>query len=131
MSSGVSLTVGDDLVRPVIEAKSQAAIVEALGGQGAVIESLVTQVLGHRVKKREYSSETWSILEKVCHETLTHAIEGAVREWAKTHHEQIKAEVSRQLTSKKGTSALVRQMLEGVASISASAYRLTVTLPNS
>lgn len=129
MSSGVSLTVGEDLVTPVIEAKIQAAIVEALGGQGAVIERLVAETLERKVPKGDYGYKQWTLLEKICHETLTKAVEAAVQEWAKSHVEKIKAECLKQITSKKGMSSLVEQMLSGLANVASSHWRLTVSLP--
>lgn len=130
--AGVSIEVGKDLIAPIVEAKIQAAIVEALNGESSIVGSVVAKVLTARVRKGEYSNETWTMLESICHETIVKAARGALERWAAEHQKQIEAELLKQIKSKGTVEGMAKQFLHAMVATAGNQWRMSfnVTLPS-
>jgi hypothetical protein len=127
--SGVGISISDDLIMPILEAKVQAAIVEQLGGQGALIEKVVAEALNQKVEAERYSSKKIPWIQQVCQNVIREAAEKAIREWADGQKEQIAKEFLKQLKTQKTASQVVNSMITGMADVASCKWKFSVNLP--
>lgn len=127
---GVDIKIGDELIRPVIEAKIQAAIIEALSDEKGLIERVVTSALTEKVKTSDsYSSERIPWIEKLCREIVQDSAKEAIRQWAESKKEAITAEFLRQLSTQRTSKAVVSSMIDGLVRASENHWRFKVDFP--
>lgn len=127
--SQVDIKVSQDLIAPIIEAKVQAAIIEALGDERDLIERVVTAALTKKVETDRYSSKTIPWIEKVCNEVVRAAAEQAIKTWAGSQQDRIAEEFVRQLSQQRTSKSVVRAMIDGLADASKSRWKFSVELP--
>lgn len=127
--SQVGITVSDDLVAPIIEAKVQAAIIEALGDERSLVERVVAEALTRKIEPERYSSKKVPWIEHVCQKVIREAAEQAIQEWAASHKEVIAAEFLKQLQSKKVASGVVKTMIDGMASVAGCKWKFSIDMP--
>lgn len=129
-TEGATIQIGDDIIQPIVQAKIQAAIVEALGGSGALIEHAVNAVLldrrnsnGHPCKKGEYGDQG-TALEKISREVIT----GATKDALKTYFAERKPELVKIIKQqmKKHEPLLVEAYFAGLIG-AADNYRLSLS----
>lgn len=115
----VTLQIGKEIVTPIVEAKIKGAIAEALGGTGAIVEMVVDQIINQKVnsdgKVSSYGSDnkfTWLDV------TVTNKIKEAVKEELTNQislsAQSIKAELIKQIQTKKGSSLVAQALLSGL-----------------
>ncbi|QDU61272.1 hypothetical protein Pan216_21260 [Planctomycetes bacterium Pan216] len=126
----MEVKIGDDVVKPIVEAKIQAAIIEVLGNEKGLIERVVGSIINRKVKEREYSSNTIPWIEHVCRDVIRDATEQAIQEWAKSNQGVLVEEFKRQFGQKKTHTAMVKAMLDGMIEASASRFRFKVEFPS-
>lgn len=108
----IALTISNDLVKPIIEAKIQAAIVSELGkGDGIeFINAIVTRALhikvdyAGRVSSSNYDNK-YDYLESVCAKLIREATDTALRAWVAEHQPQIQAALKKELSRSSGKLA--------------------------
>lgn len=122
-TQNVSLTISKEIVQPIVTAKIQEAILSAMGGQDELIKKVVNQVFNQKVNEAgnisTYSSDnkyTW--LEVVVTNTLKKATEEAMKEILATKKDVIKAEMIKQLSSKKGLESFAASLIDQTTKIS-------------
>lgn len=133
MADSPTLTIPNDVITPLIEAKIRESVLAALGDQSAVMTAALASVLRTKVDHRgvvsQYHSANktpwieWAIgdrLKKVLLETIT--------EYLGQHEAQIKRHLRAELAKK--NSPLVRQLLNSMAGAIAKTptYAISVTL---
>ena len=125
MDNNVSLTISKDIVQPIVDAKIKDAIISAMGGGELLIAKVVEQVFMQKVNLdgvvSNYSSENknnW--IDVVVTKTIKEATTKAVNEFIQTKQEDIKKEVIKQMSSKKGIEAFAAKLVSGTAKISES-----------
>ena len=126
--SKVDIKIGEDLIGPIIKAKIETAIVEAMSDERGVIERVVAEAISKKVEKRKYSSQQITWIEKLCHETIRGAAHDAITEWAETKKEAITKEFLRQLSTKKTSAAVVKAMISGLTACSESEWKFSVDI---
>ena len=125
----VEIRIGQDLIAPIIEAKIQAAIIEALGDERGLIERVVAEAVTRKVPEAEYSSRKVPWIEHVCQTVIRGAAETAIRQWAESQQQRIADEFLRQLQQKTTSRSVVKAMIEGMVDASKSQWKFSVQLP--
>jgi hypothetical protein len=124
----VNVQVGEELVRPIIESKVQAAIVEGLGHADQLMQSVISAVITMKVDRdgkpgQGYSNDQ-TLLHYLCTKAIRETAEMAVREWIATQQPKLKAELTKQLDRQK--AQLAEMMVLGLAESLKSAYKFSV-----
>lgn len=114
----VNIQVSDGLIKPIIEAKIQAAIVSALdGSEKHLIESAIAAILNQKVdeegKPPRYDNGKYTFLQYLCKQAIKAAANDAVREWCETHQKELKDTLLSQMRKQK--SSLANAFVEGLA----------------
>jgi len=109
MGNDVNLQIGQDVIRPIIEAKIQAAIVAELSSvKGAVIDEIVRNLLTVRVdengKRSGYSSDR-PFLEWVVKDAVMNMTKVALKETLEVHGAAIREEISKAIIRQKRSIA--------------------------
>ena len=129
MSDNVEIKVSKELIEPVIAAKVQTAIVEALGDKRGVIERMVAEALQAKVKNSQYGYDTVPWIDRVCKDLIQESAKVAIRKWADEQQEKIVAEFVRQLSTKGTARSVVKAMTTGLAEAVACKWRFSVDFP--
>lgn len=130
-----TIQIPNDVIKPIVEAKVAAAVIEALGGYERMVQSAVAQVLSQKVgsdgQPDRYgyaNSPTW--LQWVMNDCVKKAARSAVEEWFKEHQDLVKKSLAAELSKK--NSPLVKQMIAALTGTVLNAeslrYRMNVTV---
>jgi len=116
----VNVEVSEGLVRPIIEAKIQAAIVESLGSDPtALIEAIVKQALNVKVdEKGNINSSSYSnrytYLEAIVGKVIRDETKRALEELMELNRPKIKNEIKKQLARDNKASKLASAIIDGM-----------------
>jgi hypothetical protein len=119
----IALTISQDVVKPIVDAKIQAAIVAALGDGTDLIRAAVAKALEVRVDRdgnisRYDSDNKYPYMEAVCERLIRESTGKALAAWVEENKPKIEAELKKVL-SKSGNklaAALAAGLLESVKS---------------
>ncbi len=116
--SDVNLSISTEVVKPIIEAKIQAAIVAALGDNKSMVESVVGMVLQMKVdkdcKRSTYDYENkYSFIEALCMKEIAEATRTAIKEYFQNHSELVKNAMKKYLSRNTDTIAesFIKQLI--------------------
>jgi len=131
MADQLNFTVSEGLIKPIIEAKIQSAIIEAMGGHERMIAEMVASYMNQPVdndgKASGYSSNkprlTW-----LAHRMVEDAMKAALTEWLKSKTGLLEKEFEKFFNSKKGTSRLIEAMQTGFLSALNDKWKTTILL---
>lgn len=131
--SGMTLNVDENLVRPIVEAEIQAAIVRQLESSQNLIPKLVQAALNQKVDYqgnpgRDYDNK-YPYIEVLCNQAIRKAAEEGMRKYIEDSTPVIQLEIEKQIRSQ--TKNIAKVFVEGLAaSIKSSwAFSVTVHLP--
>lgn len=115
----VSLTISQDLVNPIVQAKIKEAVVEALGGTNILIEKVVDNIIKQKVdvngKVNSYSSENkYGWMDFILTQQIEKVSKEAIIEVISSQSQNIKDELIRQLQTKKGSSLVASALLDSM-----------------
>ncbi len=121
--SDVNLSISEEVVQPIIEAKVNAAVCEALGGTQEIVSSVITRVLNQKVDhtdgkpSRGYSSDI-TYVEWLCTKAIRDAATEAVKRYINSANDKLVAEVEKALQKKsKGFAVnLVKSLIDATES---------------
>jgi hypothetical protein len=130
----VNLTVDPQVIKPVIEQKVHAAILQALGGEELVMQTLshlVAGVLNEKVDKEgnkpRYSGDAKYIwIQVLCRNALKDMIKRAVQDFIQSKEAILTKEIERQLASHK--SEIAKAFVDSLAQATAKSWGFNVTL---
>ena len=111
----MEVKIDNATLQPIIEAKIQAAILEALSGDTAkMVEAIVAQSL--KQKADSYGNKT--VLQKTVETVIQDAAKSAIQAWIAEHKALIHAAVLARLRGAKPgfVDALADKVMEGLAS---------------
>jgi hypothetical protein len=119
----IALTISQDVVKPIVDAKIQAAIVAALGDGTDLIKAAVAKALEVMVDRNgkisQYSSDNkYPYMEAVCERLIRESTGKALAAWVEESRPQIEAALKKAL-SKSGNrlaAALAAGLLESIKS---------------
>ncbi len=126
----IEFKISEALIKPIIEAKINTAIVEAMGGHERMIAEMVAGFLNQRVDSdgtdNGYSSNkprvTW-LLQNM----LTESMQKALTNYLATKGDLMEREFEKFLNSKKGSSQVISAMQEGLCKALTDKWRTTIT----
>lgn len=131
--SDVNLSLSESVVRPIIEAKVQAAVLMALRADepSKLLEQLVEKALMLKVdsggKVSNYSSENkYTLIETMANKAIQDAARSALTEWIDENKTLLQESFKRQLAKKPG--AFAKAFIDGLIETSANSYRMSVTV---
>jgi len=129
--SGMTLSVSQDLVLPVIEQKIHAAIVETLNeaGHGNLIAHAVSSTLTQKVDSKGNINEsnynnTRPYIEWLCEQGIRIAARKGVEAWIANNEHKISDAVEKEM--KKQTGAFAKAFVEAVQGTITSTYSFKV-----
>ncbi len=119
----VSLTISKEIVTPIVQAKINAAVLEALGGGAELIDKVLNTIMNQKVdstgRVNQYNSEntkTW--LDVVITNQIKKAVEDSTREFLNSREKEIKDAIIKHLSNKKGIERFAESLIEGSAKMS-------------
>lgn len=125
MADGVNINVSQDLILPIIQAKIEAGIIEALhqsgNGQG-LIEQVVHQVLHRKVQYdgsvSSYSSDNrHDYLAILCQKGITEAANGAIKAVLESRRAEVQAAIEAELKKHATQTKMAKALIDGVCDI--------------
>lgn len=130
MSDQLEFKISESLIRPIIEAKINAAIVEAMGGHEKMVGNMVTAFMSQKVdsdgEESRYSDGKIR-LDWLVTRMLEDAMKTALTEYLKSKQDFLQKEFEKFFNSKKGTNQLVKAMQEGLCAGLSDKWRTSVT----
>ena len=133
--SGMTLNVDENLVRPIVEAEIQAAIVRQLESSQNLIPKLVQAALNQKVNydgKRSGSDyeNKYPYIEVLCNKAIQQAAEEGMKKYIEDSVLLIQVEVEKQIRAQ--TKNIAKTFVEGLASSikSSWSFKVDVKLPD-
>jgi hypothetical protein len=123
-----------DLIKPAIEAKVNAAVIEALGAHDQLVMKLVEKIMNQKVSDNgsvsTYNGEnttpwlTWAVMD-----ITKNAIKATINEQLAKNADGIKAAIEAEMRKSKSplVQTLVSSMAKGIAEAASSKYHITVS----
>jgi len=117
--SDVNISINQELIKPILDAKISAAIVSALGNSQQMIENVIGTVLSMKVdsegKRRNdsYYDKT-SFIEHLCIKEITEATKVAIKEYFTAHGDLLKKAMKKYLDKNTDNIAesFVKQLIQ-------------------
>jgi len=105
MAENVSISMPDELVRPIIEAKVAAAVAAAIGNSDEIIQSMVSAAMNSKVssdgKVSDYSHyNTFTFLDILCKQAIQDYARAALKKWLEDSKPKIEAAIKKHLDKK-------------------------------
>jgi hypothetical protein len=115
----VNLTISQDIVNPIVQAKIKEAVIESLGGVDILIGKVVDNIIKQRVDKdgkvNSYSSENkFSWMDVVLTQQIEKAAKESIIEVISEQTQNIKDELIRQLKTKKGSNIVASALIDSM-----------------
>ena len=131
--SMASIQLGQDIIKPIIDAKINTAILEAMKGHEALIMGVVGQILDLKVdgegKVSNYNSgSNTTFLAYLVKKIINSAAEQAIKEFIEAKQPEFKDAITKQLESKAGRDKFARALLDGATHLAANRYRMNLNV---
>ena len=130
----VEITVGEDLIKPILETKIQTAIHEALGrNPEELVEAIVKTALNcktdenGKVNSSSYENR-YNFLEAIVKKAIREEAKKALDEILNEHRDKIRDAVKKQLMAGKGASKIAVAVIDGIANDLKCEYRSNLTI---
>jgi len=120
MNGDVNIQINKDLIIPIIQSKIKGAMVEALGEEKNLIETVVDHILNLKVdedgKVSNYSSSNqYKWIDIVLKKSIEETAREVFKEYLDENRDKIKLEIHKQLRTRKGLAGFVNKLFDGVA----------------
>ena len=128
----VNVEVSSGLVKPIIEAKIQAAILGEMGRDPTMfIEAVVKDALSVKtdekgVVSRHSYDNRYTFLEAMVRKTIRDEATKAVEELMSAQRDKIRAEIKKRLMSERGASKIASAVVNGLAEGVKAKYSSTI-----
>lgn len=130
MSDQLEFKISEGLIRPILQAKINLAITEALGGHEKLITDILNAYMNQSVdsegKPSTYSSSkprlTW-----LMHQMVEQAMKNALQSFLQGKTAHIQSEFEKFLNSKKGSSKIIEAIQTGFCESLTNKWRTIVT----
>lgn len=127
-----SITLGNDLIKPIIEAKINQAVLEAMKGQDHIIRNVVHQILNLKVDSsgnaNTHYGKDLTFLAYLAQKCIKDAAEQAVREYIAQRQPEIKAQILAYMQQKSAHKKFAESVVTGVLDAANSKYNMTVKI---
>jgi len=130
--SDLNLSISQDVIKPIVEAKIKQELVKALGKSEELIEKVAEAAICSKVNWKgevsEYSSENrYNFLDVCIKRAIEEEIRNAIKDFIQKDREKIRKVFRKILETKKGSEPLVKAFLDGFLSMSS--VTITSTIP--
>lgn len=130
MSEPVELKISSEVIKPIIQAKINTAIIEALGGHKDLIESFLDAWMTRKVdsdgKESNYNS-TKPRIDYLLTKMLEEALKESLAELLKQRKGEIALEFAKYFKTKAGSNALMAALQNGVCKSLESAWMTSIS----
>jgi hypothetical protein len=131
MAEPATIAIPNDVIQPIVQARIQAAIIEALVPHKNLVADAVTAALGVKVdsdgKVNNYPSyNTYTLLQHLAHKAVADAAKEALKEYLEQSKDGIKARVKKELEKK--SSILATALVDGFEKSIATTYGFSLTV---
>jgi len=129
MADQLEFKISEGLIKPIIEAKINAAIVEAMGGHDKLVADMMTAYMNQKVDsegKEDRYSNGKPRFEWLMNKMLTEAMKSALESYLSTKKEMLQKEFEKFFNSKKGASQVVSAMQDGLCAALTSKWNIHV-----
>ncbi len=131
MPDHLEFKISEGLILPIIEAKINAAIIEAMGGHDKMVAEMITAFMNQKVDSEGKEGRGYSCdkprLSWLVTRMLEDAMKSALTEYLKTKQDKLQKEFEKFFNSKKGSDQLVKAMQDGLIAGLANQWTTTVT----
>ena len=129
----VSLEVGSEIVRPIIEKRIAAAIAEELGGADIMIEKMVAAALSVKVNRdgliSKYSGDNkHDFVEAVTGRIVRGAAQEAMKQWATDNSQKIKDAIIKEMMKPTSCRKLAKAFAEAATDSIAISWKPTISV---
>jgi hypothetical protein len=131
MNEPVELKISESVLRPILEAKIQEGIVQMMGGQDKLVRDMLEVWMSQRVDSDGKISTYNSAIprfEYLVNKMLSEALKAALDDYLKKKTDLLTREFKRFFDSKKGTSAIVEAMQDGLCKALTTSWMFKVNL---
>lgn len=122
----MSLSINKEMLTPVIEQQVKTMMAEILGGQDAIVDKVIKQILNTKVDEQghpcSYSSAK-TYFEWLLKDELTKAVKELIREEIENKNSQIRKQIKKAIQNEKGASVIADALLDGLNRTVQSSYR--------
>jgi hypothetical protein len=129
MADNATVAIPNDVIVPILQARIQAMIVEALGGQAQLIEAAVVAALGQKVdvdgKVSSYRND-FTFLQVTANQFIRETAKGALKEYLEKQKPAIAARVVKELEKKH--TALAAALVDGLAKAIDTTYGFSLSV---
>lgn len=128
---GLDLNLDQDYIASAVQDVINAGIVSALGDPGSIITAAVGKVLNQRVDEKGHADTGYRsipYLNWLAKETIEKTMREILAEYVEEHRCELKAELLRQLKSKKFTEDATAAFISTIIKSATNTYRMPVTV---
>jgi hypothetical protein len=130
MADQVEFKISESLIRPILEAKINTAVIEAMGGHEKIITDMLETYMKQKVdsegKVSGYSNNI-PRLDWLMNKMISDALKVALTSYLEGKKEFMQAEFQRFFNSKKGSSKLIEAMQTGFVDSLTKNWMTTIT----
>ena len=130
MGDQLEFKVSESLVRPIIEAKINVAVIEAMGGAERIVADMLKTYMSQKVdsdgKTSNYSSAV-PRLEWLLHKMVEDALKEALKAFLQKKQDMFQKEFEKFFASKSGSSQIVAALKDGFVKSLAEQWTSTIT----
>ena len=125
----VSLTINQDIVKPIIEAKIKEAMVKCFADNpegliGEIIDTFLTQKVDIKGERSNYSSNNrYYYVDVLLRNMINEALKDAVKSWVSENQEKIKQAVYEKLESKSTLKKMSGEIVSGLIKATTNEWR--------
>jgi preprotein translocase subunit SecA len=134
MSGDVELKISKDVVKPILEAKVRAALLESLdAGYEQIVHDMLNHYMNEKVdskgKPSDYRGDAnRRRIDFLLNNCIEEAVKSAIVEHVQKDQEKLAGEVQKYFKSKKGSNKLSRAVSEGLLQNITNSWRFTVNV---
>lgn len=128
MSDNLEFKISEGLVMPIIKAKIETAIIEAMGGHEELIYSMLDAFMKQKVSADGKPAQGYRgdipRLEYLTTKMVESAMKEALSEFLKNKQELMRQEFEKYFKTKKGSAEIAKAMQKGLCQSFASDWRM-------
>jgi hypothetical protein len=115
----VELKINENLIKPILTAKINEAVIEALGGRDLLIKDIIEHYMRVKVdnegKVSTYSSDqNRTRMDYLVDQMIKDAMKDAIKTYMDIHKDLLVKELSKFFASKKGSAEILKALSTGV-----------------
>lgn len=125
---GVNIKVGNDLIKPIIEAKITAAILSALDDKDRILSSIVDRILRQKVDEqgRPTNYNGQPVIDQILQTSLHNMVRESFTEWINENNGALKEMVKKELV--KRSKSIAENFVSDLATEKINSWRFGINV---